>query len=490
MENITFYELENQIYKIVCEFGCEILKQILESQDKKIMETRNKKEYRHKGYRTNTIKTIMGEVSYQRAIYLKDEKHIFLLDSQIDINTVGKFSYNMAEKMITAVVNSTSYRKAAKEVESLTNEISSHEALRTLVYRMGEIIENKEDEQVKLFKKEKLMKGNRKIEVLFEEADGLWVHLQGKDRKEQIERYIKKCEKQGKEFKKLHSVKSELKLDMTYTGWKDSDRHELVDKIYTTGFMTPQKLQKIRNAKLYQIYDIDSIKIRCQNGDGAKWIRNIATKDTIIQKDDFHIRQEIIRDVKEKEHQDMLIQLLNEKRYDEIPTYIENLKNISGGEEKVIKKLNTLKSYLKEGLPRYKDILKEKGIELPEPPKRIVYREMGTMESQIFTVLSNHLNTGRKSFSKKGATYLSKICAYYIENKEINLEKAEEKIEIDNSVQEWINEIEENIKKNKKMHRADRKETEQYNYAQSTVIMTREMKEILKLAEPSALMYR
>ena len=35
-------------------------------------------------------------------------------------------------------------------------------------------------------KKEKLEKGTREVLAIFEEADGLWINLQGKDRKEQI----------------------------------------------------------------------------------------------------------------------------------------------------------------------------------------------------------------------------------------------------------------------------------------------------------------
>ncbi len=109
--NINFYELERTIYKLVCELGCKILKAILEDQDKDLMEHRNKKEYRHKGYRENTIKTVMGEVEYRRAIYLNGNKHTYLLDSNLQIDTYGKISANLAEVMLKTVVNTVSYRK-------------------------------------------------------------------------------------------------------------------------------------------------------------------------------------------------------------------------------------------------------------------------------------------------------------------------------------------------------------------------------------------
>lgn len=492
-KNIKFYELEKQIYKLVCELGCNILKEILENQDKEIMNNRDKKEYRHKGYKNNTIKTIMGEVEYKRAIYLKNNKYTYLLDNMFNIETIGKISTNLAEVMLKTIVNTTSYRKGATEIQNTTNETISHEALNNLVWAVGKKIEEKEKEEIKLFKEEKLVKGTKEVQALFEEADGLWVNLQGKDRKEQIEKYKKKCEKQNKEYKELNSVKTELKLHVVYEGWlKNSNRHELINKSYITGMMSSKTLEKLRNARIYQKYDEEKIKLRAMNGDGARWIKNICTKDTISQKDSFHIQQEIIRDIKNEEYREELIRIIETKRYNEVQNYIENLKFEVGGEEKAVNKLKKLQSYLKDGLPRYQDILKEQGRELPQAPNGIEYRDMGTMESQIFSVLKVRLMSGRKSFLKDGASYLAKVCAEYTETKgDIELEKIESEIPIDNSIEEYIKEIEENINKNKRNHRADRKEIDEDKYYnKGTIELDPKLKQLLKLAEPTALMYR
>ena len=358
--DIKFIELEKRIYKLVCELGCEIIKQILENQDKEIMIQRDKKEYRHKGYRTNTIKTVMGEIEYTRAIYLHNGKYEYLLDNTIAIETIGKISSNLAEIMLKTVVNTTSYRKGATEIQSTTNETISHQALNGLVWKVGKIIEQRENEEIKLLKQEKLVKGTKQINALFEEADGIWFNLQGKDRKEAVEKYKKECEKKNQEFNPYHKHKTELKLHVMYEGWKKDDkRQSLVNKSYIEGMMTVDKLKKLINAREYQKNNDDTIELRASNGDGARWINSIATEDTIRQKDLFHIQQEILRDVKGKKYQEELQKMVAEKRYNEIPTYIEWLKHELGGEEKVVKKLDTLKSYLKDGLPRYKDILKE-----------------------------------------------------------------------------------------------------------------------------------
>ena len=485
-KEIKFNDLEKKIYKFVCMIGCMIIKYILENKDKQLMKARDKKLFRHKGYRQNCIKTIMGEIEYQRAIYLTEikgeKKYVFLLDEEMHVETVGKVSVNLAEKALAIAVNTPSYRKGEEEIKNNTNCTLSHEGLRDIVIKTGKKIEEKEDEEIELYDKEKLIKGTKKIVALFEEADGLWVNLQGKDRKDQIEKYKKRCEKQGKKYEKPYSVKTELKLHVSYEGWKKDDkRHTLVNKSYIAGMISSKKLKKIRDARIYQKYNEEKIKLRVMNGDGARWINNITAKGTILQKDNFHIMQEIIRDIKDKKYREELIKIIKEKKFNEVSGYIENLKYKLGGEEKVIIKLKKLQSYLKNGLPRYQDILKEQGREVPKAPEGIEYRNPGIMESQIFTVLEVRLSSGRKSFSKNGASYLSKVCAIKVANEgKIELEKIEEPIQIDNSIEEYINEIEENVKKNKRIHRANRKETKVNNIINNIIINSKFMKEILK----------
>lgn len=121
-----------------------------------------------------------------------------------------------------------------------------------------------------------------------------------------------------------------------------------------------------------------------------------------------------------------------------------------GGEEKAIEKIERLKSYLSEGLPRYQDILEKQGKEIPEAPNGIEYKDPGIMESQIFTVLTKRFKSGRLSFSKLGATCLAKICAAKVQEGVIDIEKLKKEIPIDNSVEEYMKKISEGIKKVRK----------------------------------------
>ena len=444
-EEIKFNNLEKKIFKFVCSFGCLIIKLILESYDRKIMKARDTKKYRHKGLRKNTIKTIMGEVEYVRAMYEVEEegikKRVYLLDEKLHINTEGKASENLVEKIVETVPITDSYRKAETVLKETTNATLSFEWIRNIVVKLGDKITKKEKEERRLLDKGQLVAGLKQITALFEEADGLWINLQGKDRKERLEKNKKKCEKENKEFNPKQKIKTEIKLHVMYEGWKKDDkRHPLINKQYIAGVMKPKEMKKLRDARVYQEYDVEKIKLRVVNGDGAKWTKGITAKGGIYQKDQFHIMQEIVRDVP-KEYRNIIEELVKTKQYDKIEKAIEGLKVELGGEYKAVKKLNTLQSYLSSGLERYQDI-----VEVPEAPEGIEYRNMGTQESQIFSKLKKRFCSGRKAFSEHGANALAKICVL---SEKFSLEELETPIPIDTSVEDWIKEIEENVRKNR-----------------------------------------
>ena len=443
-KEIKFNDLEKKIYKFVCFFGCMIIKLILESYDRKLMKARDKRKYRHKGLRKNTVKTIMGEVEYRRAMYEIEEegikKTVYLLDEVMHINCAGKVSQNLLEKVIEIVPITDSYRKAETVVKETTNSVLSFEWIRKLTLDVGDKISRREKEERRLMKKGQLIAGLKQITALFEEADGLWINIQGKDREERLEEQEEQCEKENREFNPKMKVKTEMKLHVMYEGWKKYDkRHSLVNKEYIAGIMKSKELKELRDARVYEKYDVKNIKLRVMNGDGAKWTKGITAKGGIYQKDQFHIMQEITRDVP-KEYRSIIEELVKTKQYKKIHQAIEKLKYVVGGEEKEIKKLNRLQSYLSKDLSRYQDIVK-----VPNAPEGIEYRTMGTQESQIFSKLKKRFCSGRKAFSEHGANSLAKVCVL---NEKFSLEDIETSIPIDTSIEDWIKEIEENVKKN------------------------------------------
>lgn len=455
-KEVKFNDLEKKIFKFVCFFGCLIIKLLLESYDKKLMNERDSKKYRHKGLRTTHVNTVMGEVKFRRAMYeIKEEgvtKTVYLLDEKLKINVEGNVSSNLVEKVVEVVPITDSYRKAETVIEETTNTSLSHEKIRNIIVKIGNKITSKEKEERKIYDKGQMKEGLKEITALFEETDGIWINLQGKDREERLEENKKKAEKENKEFNSKMKIKTEVKLHVMYEGWKKDDpRHSLVNKQYIAGIMKPKEIAKLRDARVYRQYDVSKIKLRVTNGDGAKWTKGTTAKGGFYQKDEFHIMQEITRDLP-KEYRKLITELINKKEYEKIKPVINVLRYEIGGEYEAIKKLNKLESYLSNDIERYQDVL-----EVPEAPEGIEYRNMGTQESQIFSKLKKRFCSGRKAFRICSANALAKVCVI---SEKFKIEELEELIPIDRSVEEWIEEIEEKVKANKKRHYAKEKEDE------------------------------
>lgn len=386
---LNFNILEKEFYRAGCEVACLKLKNLLETLDEILMKERDTKVYRHKGKKETTIKTLMGEVTFSRTIYKVENsenigtKFVYLLDEALGLDTIGLITTNLAEQIVENVTVS-SYRDSANNVSELTGQSISHGGAWNVVQALGEKIAEKEEKAEAC--------GEKEVKVLFEEADGVWLNMQGKDRP-----------KEGK--------KVEMKVAMTYEGWRTvgKDRRELVNKLICVGFERAEDFREKKEKMIASEYNVDEIEMRILNGDGASWIKN-GIDDTIhYQLDSFHKYQAIIRSVKNKEQQETLRGLLKENKIDTAIEYIEALTN-SLDDEKEVEKLNKLYTYFsenKEGLLPYR----ERGIELTEPPKGLEYHNMGTMEANICQVATHRMKRRKASWSKKGAANLGRILA-------------------------------------------------------------------------------
>jgi hypothetical protein len=101
---LNFNDLEREFFRLGCEAACREFKNLFEALDKRLMEERDKKIYRHKGLKETTIKTLMGEVKFSRAIYKVEDtedtgpKYVHLLDEALGLDTIGLISTNLAKR--------------------------------------------------------------------------------------------------------------------------------------------------------------------------------------------------------------------------------------------------------------------------------------------------------------------------------------------------------------------------------------------------------
>lgn len=108
---VSFKTLEQKIFAYVCELGCEITKIILEYYDDELAASRDTKQYRDKGGRKTSIKTVYGEVEYWRRVYRTtldngEHAHVYLLVQAMQMDKIGLISTNLAEKIAMTVTDS------------------------------------------------------------------------------------------------------------------------------------------------------------------------------------------------------------------------------------------------------------------------------------------------------------------------------------------------------------------------------------------------
>ena len=404
---VSFKELEKKIFAYVCELGREITRIMLESYDKELAEGRDKKIYRDKGTRDTSIKTVYGEVSYSRRVYRTESEegqveYIYLLDQAMQMDKIGLISTNLAEKIAMTITESP-YRVTAEMINETCGQYISPQGVWNLVQRLGERIDEEETHAVQQMNADQT-EGSKSIPVLFEEMDGVWLHMQ--------DEHHKKMKKQ------------EMKVFTMYEGWdaekEKENRSTLVEKTMLAGMEDSNTFHEKREACIRQKYDADEIGQRILNGDGGSWIKEPYDADAIFQLDRYHIHQEILRKIKDKKAQKEIHELFEAEKIEEMLNYIEvYATSVESPDEKdkESKHARELLQYLrnnKHGLLPYD----KQGITIPKPSEGILYKHMGVQESQNCTVITMRMKHRRMRWSKAGANNLAKAL-YRKENKEL-----------------------------------------------------------------------
>ena len=307
-KELDFNTLEKEIFRIGCEYAASLMEEVLKQMDKQLAESRDKKTYRHKGSRATTLKTLMGEVTYDRTVYettleTGEKACVYLLDEVLKMATFGKVTRNLATR-IAESVSVCSYRETADKVSSMTGQAISHGGAWNVIQDLGEKLEKVEKAEAQKAEKGE-GKGEITTAILFEEADGVWINMQGKDRPE-------------------NARKREMKMAVAYDGWeKESERrYSLRNKIMVCGFEDAGSFQKKKEGAIASVFNTDEIEIRILNGDGGEWIKGgLVDEDVHFQLDPFHKNREILRKVKNVEQRKIIHKLLSEKRIAELLQY-------------------------------------------------------------------------------------------------------------------------------------------------------------------------
>lgn len=399
---INIKSLEKYFYDCGCKLAAEAFANYLEALDQELMKSRDKELLRHKGHRKTCIKTLMGEVEYSRTVYQVmdnecEKKFVYLLDEYVGFENIGFISANLVERIADNICE-TSYGQTAKNISSLTGQSISHQGVWNVVQKLGSQIEKQENRYIELNKKHQLQ-GKREIDILFEEADGIFV-------------------KKQKRYRHKGSNSFELKIAIAHEGWKKTapKRFELFNKTVVCDIASGTELNQRKEAVLSSKYNTDEINVRIFNSDGGGWIKKLHdyNDEVIYQLDPFHIQKAIRRSDPGGEYLEQVSSKLKENKLDELFEYLDSVAN-SLENENVEERVRRLYGYLKDNRNGLIPYLK-RGLDLPELQDGLVYKGMGNGEHNMFLVVAKRMKHRGACWSPQGGLKLCKLLCHKVSN--------------------------------------------------------------------------
>ena len=388
---IDIREIEREIYARALAAGRAAMTAYMEALDDTVAEARERKQYRDKGKRRTVLKTMLGEVEYSRRVYSVEgeagrTKYVYLLDEALGMDTPGQMSPMLSELVATAACEST-YRETARQIRDLTGQTMSHQTAWAITQEAGGRALALEKGLAEAASHNKGT-GELESKILYEEADGIWLKLQGKDRK-------------------AYGSSKEMKAAIAYSGIKENGkRRRLADKVACASFDGVKDFIRRKEGVIASVYCVDEIELRVLNGDGANWI-TANNEAAVYQLDPFHRNKAIRESVSDPELRKLMMELLYAKDIDFLLAVIEASIN-STMEPKEQEKRQKLFNYFsnnKDGLvPHYR-----RGKKLPPVNEGLKPARGGSMESNIFTLIGNRMKGRRACWSIRGADNLAAL---------------------------------------------------------------------------------
>ena len=402
-ENISgFSDLAKAAFEYSLAFGRELVRRIVEERDAELRAERDTARYVNKGKRRTCLKTLLGDVEFERTVYVdkavpEGQHCVFLLDEDLGIETVGLVSPDACEAIANAICETT-YRGAAQMLSETTGLTLSPQGVWDVVQKLG-AYRGEQLERLSELAKAKKSEGCIETKLLYEEDDGVWLPLQGKDRKK-------------------YGPSKEMKVGIAYDGvlWSGGksgkERRELHNKAAYTSFDSAAEYRERKEGLVASRFNVKGIELRIRNGDGAGWVQGFGNADINVL-DVFHRNKALLSHVQDPDYRKLLMKQLYDKNIPMLLACIEAMIN-SEEDPKVQEHYRTLQTYYEsnaDGLLSAYD----RDVKIPDTsePGAIHHARLGSMESNVFTLVGNRMKGRRACWSIRGATNLANLLCLY-----------------------------------------------------------------------------
>ncbi|MCR5811077.1 MAG: UPF0236 family protein [Lachnospiraceae bacterium] len=402
-DNITnFSDLAKSVLQYAHSFGRELLRCLLEERDVDLRETRDTSRYVNKGKRKTCLKTLLGDVEFERTVYIDkaapEGRHcVHLLDEDLGIDPVGLVAPDACEAIAAAICKMT-YRGTSQMLAETTGLTLSPQGVWDVVQKLGTYRGEQLDRLCELAKANR-SEGILQTKLLYEEDDGIWLSLQGPDRKK-------------------YGSGREMKLGIAYEGalWEGGKtgkaRRTLHNKVAYASFESAADYRDHKEGLIASRYDVRQIELRIRNGDGAGWVQGFGNGGIKVL-DAYHRNKAVLTHVQDPEYRQILFQHIYDGNVSLLLNCLEGMIN-SESDLKVQEHYRELLTYFannKDGLLSAYD----RGIKIPETrePGIIHHSRLGCMESNVYTLIGNRMKGGRASWSVRGAANLANLLCLY-----------------------------------------------------------------------------
>jgi hypothetical protein len=369
---------EEECYQIGCKVAKKVASQYLQETEQKLFDKRDKA-LRMKDIKQRTILTRFGEIAIQRRLYRnKNGEYCFLLDEYMN----WRPNQLATPSLTSAIVDSAtklSFRKVSEEVEKYTAGVISSSTVHCLLQRVTPDAIDEEKKRHKSWYKDGNIPppGERKVSILYMEADGLWIRLQRED--------------------KNHY---ELKGGIAYEGWErhEDDSYSLLNKkVYCHGDDSLPFWQ-LSGIHYDKYWDLGFVSLIVLGGDDADWI-NAGESEMgycVRQLDGFHLSRSCCKGW--EKGQEIYIAIRIGEICGDISKVIGNAKERTGKSSEKERK-HVLKC-LESGKDWRKKVTK---LEIPQES-----RGLGTMEGNESNLFADRMKDRGMSWRISGAQRMGK----------------------------------------------------------------------------------
>ena len=385
-QTIADINWEEESYQQGCACAREQARLSLEALDAELLRGKPKG-WTVLGFRERTMVTKFGKVVIRRRLYRDpDGQSRFALDEHFGWESHQQASPSLTESIVTLSAQMPPYQvrgrlfgKTATTVSALTAGVLSTSTVYRLLRAVGQsAIDDERSRWEACFERgEDVCEGEQRVDVLYTEADGVWVHLQREER-----------------------THYEVKSGIAYRGWRcvGDNRYELVGKRVYGHASESIPFWEGASLEWGKQYALEWLKLVVVGGDGANWIHKGVGEfaRAVFQLDGFHLARACGRGYGRQ---------IGAAVYD----------GIRAGSTAAVREMMSLapppqteraqrdRAYIESNLTRGMDWRKQVSDAPPDA------RSLGTMESNGDKLIANRMKKRGMSWTIRGAHRMAKV---------------------------------------------------------------------------------